>query len=72
MPYMEDINNFTNQLLKYLPEYEFADEHLQSRVSLIMKKSLNKKQFINFNKFFSLIENNKNFTAEDYSSKKLE
>ncbi|MFA6022584.1 MAG: 4-demethylwyosine synthase TYW1 [Candidatus Pacearchaeota archaeon] len=69
MPNMKEVKDFTDNLLKLLPEYEFAAEHIPSRVTLIIKKSLNKKQFIDFNKFFNLIESKSQFIAEDYSSK---
>ncbi len=68
MPFIEDMENFTNQLLKLLPEYEFIKTHLPSRAILLAKKSLDKKVWINFPKFFELIENNQKFNTEDYSS----
>ncbi len=68
MPYIDDMKQFTNQLLGYLPEYEYLREHRPSRAILLIKKSLNKKSWINFPKFFEMIESNKKFTAEDYCS----
>jgi|TARA_Y100000310_G_C19996206_1_gene496354 wyosine [tRNA(Phe)-imidazoG37] synthetase (radical SAM superfamily) len=68
MPFIEDMENFTNQFLELLPEYEFIKTHLPSRAILLAKKSLNKKVWINFPKFFELIENNQEFNTEDYSS----
>jgi tRNA wybutosine-synthesizing protein 1 len=69
MPNMEEVREFTSELLKYLPDYELIREHIPSRVTLLIKKSLNKKSWINFPKFFELLENKKPFTAEDYCSK---
>lgn len=69
MPYMDEVRNFTQELLKLLPEYEFMREHIPSRVTLLIKKSLNKKPWIDFPKFFQLLQSNHNFTAEDYCSK---
>lgn len=69
MPYMEDVREFTNQLLTHLPDYEFIREHIPSRVTLLMKKSLNKKSWIDFPNFFKLLELKKDFSAEDYCSK---
>ena len=72
MPNMEEMKKFMNNLLKKLPEYEYAREHLPSRAILLMKKSLKKKCWINFPKFFDMIEQNKKFTAEDYCSKMIQ
>ncbi|MEK6823665.1 MAG: 4-demethylwyosine synthase TYW1 [Nanoarchaeota archaeon] len=69
MPYIEDMKKFMNKLLKKLPEYEYLREHTPSRAILLIKKSLKKKSWINFPKFFEMIEQNKKFTAEDYCSK---
>ena len=56
MPYMNEIRDFTSQLLKHLPDYEFADEHLPSRVALIMKKGAEKN--IDFDNFFGSVNKN--------------
>jgi len=68
MPNLEEMDDFMNQLLTYLPEYEFSRTHKPSRAILLIRKSLNKKPWINFPKFFELIEQNKEFNAEDYCS----
>jgi len=68
MPNMEEIRIFSEELLKNLPEYEYASEHIPSRVILLMKKSLNKNRWINFPKFFELVEKGEPFTMEDYAS----
>lgn len=72
MPYIEDLEDFSNKILKLLPEYEYISKHLPSRAILLAKKSLKKKHWINFPKFFDLLASNKNYTAEDYSSRKME
>ncbi len=72
MPYMDDMENFMNKILEELPEYEYVSKHIPSRAILVMKKSLNKKCWINFPKFFELVNSGKNFESEDYSSKKME
>ncbi|MEK6890927.1 MAG: 4-demethylwyosine synthase TYW1, partial [Nanoarchaeota archaeon] len=68
MPSMDEVREFSKQLLEYLPEYEIMREHLPSRVVLLIKKSLNRKSWIDFPKFFQLLETGKSFTAEDYCS----
>ena len=72
MPYMEDMKEFTKKLLEELPEYEYLSRHEPSRAILLGKKSLNKKHWINFPKFFELVESGKDFEAEDYCSEKME
>ncbi|MBI2629058.1 4-demethylwyosine synthase TYW1 [Candidatus Pacearchaeota archaeon] len=69
MPFMDDVRQFSKKLLEYLPDYEIMREHIPSRVVLLIKKSLKKKCWIDFPKFFQLLEQNKPFTAEDYCSK---
>ena len=69
MPYMEDLENFMKELLKELPEYEYLRQHLPSRAILLIKKSLNKKSWINFPKFTEMVNKGKKFKAEDYCSK---
>lgn len=68
MPFMDEVRKFSKELLEFLQDYELIDEHEPSRVVLLMKKSLKKKQIINFNKFFELVNSGKDYTTEDYSS----
>ena len=70
-PTMKEVQEFSKELLKFLPDYEYIAEHIPSRAVLIAKKSLNKKTFIDFNKFFELINSGKEFKAKDYSSEKM-
>ena len=72
MPFMDDVRTFAKNLANILPEYEISKEHIPSRVILLIKKSLNKKRWINFPKFFDLVNSKKKFTAEDYSSNVME
>jgi len=44
-------------------------EHLPSRVILLIKKDLKRKSWINFPKFFELLEYGKEFEAENYCSR---
>lgn len=68
MPYLEDMKVFMDDLLKEMPEYEYLSTHPRSRAILLGKKSLNKKHWINFPKFFELIDSGKDYVAEDYCS----
>jgi len=52
MPKCDEIIEFTKEILKYLPGYEYITHHAPSRVSLIAKKSLNKQTWISFKEFF--------------------
>ncbi|KHO44908.1 MAG: hypothetical protein QJ16_C0025G0007 [archaeon GW2011_AR1] len=72
MPYMEDMKIFMENLLEFLPDYEYLSSHEPSRAILLGKKSLNKKHWINFPKFFELVNSNKDYVAEDYSSEVMQ
>ena len=56
------------ELLKNLPDYEYIRKHPQSRAILLIRKDLNKKAWINFPKFFELVNSNKEFKTEEYCS----
>lgn len=68
MPYLEDMNVFMDELLEEMPEYEYLSTHPRSRAILLGKKSLNKKHWINFPKFFELVDSGEDYVAEDYCS----
>ena len=68
MPTLKEMEIFMNKLLNHLPDYEYLRQHYHSRAILLIKKSLNKKSWINFPKFFKMIEKNHPFNAEDYCS----
>ncbi len=72
MPRLPEINDFTKQLLALIPEYEYISEHKPSGVVLLIRKSLNKKNWINFPKFFDLANNNKEYVTEDYCSLEMQ
>ena len=71
MPTLDEIKKFTKQLLNFLPEYEYLRQHIPSRAILLIKKSLKRKSWINFPKFFEMIESNKKFNTEDYASEMI-
>ncbi|MFA5019742.1 MAG: 4-demethylwyosine synthase TYW1 [Candidatus Pacearchaeota archaeon] len=71
MPRMNEIKKFSEELLSFLPDYEYADEHNPSRVVLLIKKSLKKAKYINFNKFFELSSKEETARAEEYSIRNL-
>ncbi len=68
MPTLEDMKIFMDKLLEVLPEYEYIRQHVPSRAILLIRKDLNRKAWINFPKFFDMIEQGKEPTTEDYSS----
>ncbi|NCN51439.1 4-demethylwyosine synthase TYW1 [archaeon] len=72
MPYLEDMKEFTKKILEFLPEYEYLSRHEPSRAILLGKKSLNKKHWINFPKFFELVESGEDFEAVDYCSEVMQ
>jgi len=69
MPRMADMEEFMKELLEKLPEYEYLRKHEPSRAILLIKKSLNKKAWIDFPKFIEMANKGESFTAEDYCSK---
>jgi wyosine [tRNA(Phe)-imidazoG37] synthetase (radical SAM superfamily) len=75
MPEHEIVMAFAKQLEKILPDYEIVAEHKTSRAVCLIKKSMNKKRFIDFKKFFSFVNNPKNkgkeISAEVYSAKTM-
>ena len=40
MPFHEDVVDFSNELIKYLPNYEVISEHISSRAVLIARKNI--------------------------------
>ena len=55
-----------------MPDYEIIDEHLPSRVCLMIRKDSKQYRFIDFHKFFSLAKKGNEANIEDYGSKKME
>jgi tRNA wybutosine-synthesizing protein 1 len=71
MPSHEYVKEFAKKLIKHLPDYDIAAEHKSSSVVLLMKKSMKKKRFIDFKKFFEIVNSGKEAKTENYSSKKM-
>jgi tRNA wybutosine-synthesizing protein 1 len=71
MPTMDEVRDFTKQLLTFLPDYEFIQEHTPSRVCLLIKKSLKGEKWIDFAKFFDITNNNKKLERNHYNSKEM-
>ncbi|MBI2572347.1 4-demethylwyosine synthase TYW1 [Candidatus Woesearchaeota archaeon] len=77
MPLHEEIVTFTQELVKYLPDYEIVSEHIPSRVVMLAKKKYKKDgvwyTWINFPKFHELyaeyIATGKEFTSDEYNLK---
>ncbi len=70
MPFHEDVVKFSKDLIKYLPDYDIVSEHIPSRVVMIAKKKFFKDgkwyTWIDFKRFFELVESGKEFTTDDY------
>ena len=71
MPLMDYVQEFTKKILPYLPDYELVDEHIPSRVTLLVKKSSKKFRYIDFPKFFELANSKGTANIEDYGSEKM-
>jgi len=71
MPTLQEMEIFMKELLEKLPDYEYIKKHIPSRAILLAKKSLHKKTWINFPKFFEMIEKNQDFSTEDYTSENI-
>lgn len=69
MPEHEYVKEFTNTLLKSLPNYGIIDEHSPSRVVCLMKKGA--KRYIDFHAFFDIANNGGIASAKEYSSDKM-
>ncbi|MGV8141565.1 MAG: 4-demethylwyosine synthase TYW1 [Candidatus Woesearchaeota archaeon] len=70
MPWHEEIVSFTEELMKYLPEYEIATEHVPSRVVLCARKEFKKNgkwyTWIDFEKWNKLINSGRDFDKFDF------
>ena len=56
MPYHDEVRGFAESLLPYLKDYEIASEHKPSRVVLLARKKYGKQTWIDYDKFFVLLE----------------
>jgi tRNA wybutosine-synthesizing protein 1 len=66
MPSHIEIKEFGLKLLEFLPDYVYESEHIPSRVILLTKKKWHKNTWIDFDKFFELV----NATTKKDKSKK--
>ncbi|MFH1770167.1 MAG: 4-demethylwyosine synthase TYW1 [archaeon] len=70
MPLHEEVVEFTNKLIKFLPDYEIVSEHIPSRVVLLTKKTFKKKgkwhTWIDFKKWHKLVNSDKEFEVKDF------
>ncbi len=74
MPLHEEVKSFAQEVLKFLPKYELCSEHKPSRVVLLTKKKFNKNTWINFAKFFELVNKKsspKNLDGMKYTTKTM-
>jgi tRNA wybutosine-synthesizing protein 1 len=71
MPSHEEVKAFAQKLLPHLPDYEILDDHEPSSAVLFVRKSLNKKRYIDFHKFFDTVNAGKEAVAEEYSSERM-
>lgn len=72
MPLSEEVKEFAQEIEKQLDDYEITAEHKASRVVLLTKKSLNKRNFIDFKSFFEKVNSGKQITTEEYSKKEMQ
>ena len=72
MPFHEDVTEFTEKLTEVLPDYEIVDEHTPSRVILLVRKDFVGKRFIDFHKFFDVVNAGEEISAEDYSVSEMQ
>jgi tRNA wybutosine-synthesizing protein 1 len=70
MPWHEDVVAFAEKMLEKMSDYDIVTEHVPSRVVLFAKKKFffggKWHTWIDFKKYFSLLESGKDFSAEDY------
>ena len=71
MPQHDEIKEFSEKLIAIMPEYEIISHHAPSRVYCLIHKNLKRKQFLNFAKFFEIVNAGGEAKALDYSSEKM-
>lgn len=71
MPLHGQVDEFTKQLIDELDDYEIVDEHKPSRVLCLIHKRMQGKQFIDFPKFFEIVNNDGVAKKLDYSNEKM-
>lgn len=71
MPMHSEVDDFTKELIESLDDYEIVSEHTASRVLCLIHKRMNKQQYIDFPKFFEIVNNDGIAKTLDYSSDKM-
>jgi tRNA wybutosine-synthesizing protein 1 len=70
MPWHEEIVDFSQELLKYLSEYEIVTEHIPSRVVMCARKDFKKNNtwytWIDFDKWNTLVNGTEEFNKYDF------
>ena len=70
MPLHEEVVEFTQELIKFLPDYDIVSEHIPSRAIMLAKKKFKKDgkwhTWIDFLRYHSLVNSGKEFTSDDY------
>ncbi|MHA1984682.1 MAG: 4-demethylwyosine synthase TYW1 [Candidatus Hodarchaeales archaeon] len=73
MPLHEEIVEFSNELVKYLPEYEICSEHISSRVVMIAKKKFKRERvwytWIDFPRFHDIFNKGEVINTDNYLKK---
>ena len=70
MPNIDEIRVFSKRLADVLPDYKIISDHEPSRVVCLMRNGA--KQYIDFQKFFEIVNAGKSAAAEEYSSEKMQ
>ncbi|HLC74476.1 MAG TPA: 4-demethylwyosine synthase TYW1 [Candidatus Nanoarchaeia archaeon] len=70
MPTHEEVKVFAAKLLPHLPDYAIVDDHEPSCAVLFVKKTLGRR-YINFPRFFDIVNGGGEAAAEDYSAEKM-
>lgn len=71
MPLHSEVDEFTQELIDALEDYDIVSEHKPSRVLCLMHKRMKGKQFIDFPKFFEIVNAGKVAESLEYSSEKM-
>jgi tRNA wybutosine-synthesizing protein 1 len=71
MPTHQEVKKFAKELLKHLKGYDYVSQHIPSRVVLLAKKKFKKNgkwnTWIGFEKFFELVQKEKQVSSLKYS-----
>lgn len=73
MPVMDEVEEFSKKVADVLDDYEYVDKHDASRVCLLMRKSWDKKRWIDFPKYFEEVNTgNLDLKGEEYSHVRMQ